>query len=374
MREREQGDHGTWLCPTPFDRTRLLDMEARLSRQRALMYGALGAAFVMCGPSLGWWILVPLAVVVVSYFVLQPRIATSERPEYIVAATVGIAQVMIGVGIALTGGPDSPAIPLLLLPMVTLPARFGTHGVQAGMGVSLLILAASTLGVHPDVFYAHPANVVIAIAALIGLSVFADGLRRAEVESRSDSSMDPLTGLLNRKALDDHFAEIAKQAEMTGRDVTMVLMDLDGFKAVNDEHGHSRGDAVLKDAAGVLRANLRTFELLYRVGGEEFLVLMPGVDRQGGRVVADRLRGALEQARCGDLAATRRDAVGRRRRAHRRPDRRRPSALRRSGALPRQGRGPQPRRPRPGAAPGPGDGEGRAGRARRGALRHRLLS
>ncbi len=77
---------------------------------------------------------------------------------------------------------------------------------------------------------------------------------------------------------------------MTGRDVTMVLMDLDGFKAVNDEHGHSRGDAVLRDAANVLRANLRTFELLYRVGGEEFLVLMPGVDRQGGRIVADRLR------------------------------------------------------------------------------------
>ena len=66
-------------------------------------------------------------------------VATSERPEYIVAATVGIAQAMIGVGIALTGGPTSPAIPLLLLPMVTLPARFGTHGVQAGMGVSLAV-------------------------------------------------------------------------------------------------------------------------------------------------------------------------------------------------------------------------------------------
>ena len=297
-------DQGTWLCPTPFDRTRLLDMEARLSRQRALMYGSLGAAFVMCGPTLGWWILVPLVVVVLSYVVLQPRIATSERPEYIVAATVGIAQAMIGVGIALTGGPTSPAIPLLLLPMVTLPARFGTHGVQAGMATSVVVILAATLGVDPTGSIAHPENVVIAIAALIGLAVFADGLRRAEVESRSSSDLDALTALPNRKALARHFAEVAKHAQMTGRDVSVVLMDIDHFKGVNDAHGHSRGDAVLRGAADVMRANLRSFELVYRVGGEEFLVLMPDVDRAGGKLVAERLCVALREARCGDLEIT----------------------------------------------------------------------
>ena len=301
---REQGDNGTWLCPTPFDRTRLLDMEVRLSRQRALMYGALAVAFIICGPSLGWWTLAPLGVVIAAYFILQPRISKSERPEYIVAATVAIAQINIGAGIALTGGPTSPAIPLLLLPMITLPARFGTHGVQAGMGASVAILLAATLGVDPAAFAAHPENVTIAIAALIGLAVFADGLRRAEVESRSDSNLDPLTGLLNRKALSTHFGELAKQSEMTGRSVCMVLMDLDHFKSINDEHGHARGDAVLRDAAELMRANLRTFELVYRVGGEEFLVLMPGVDRAGGRIVAERLCSALEESRCGDLEVT----------------------------------------------------------------------
>jgi diguanylate cyclase (GGDEF)-like protein len=301
---REVGDQGTWLCPTPFDRTRLLDMEARLSRQRALMYGAIGAALLICGPSLGWWVIVPLVVVVLSYVILQPRIAQSERPEYIVLATVLIAQVNIGVGVALTGGPASPAICLLLLPMITLPARFGTHGVQAGMTASLGVLLGSTLAIDPSGTVAHPENVVIAMSALVGLSVFADGLRRAEVESRSHSSMDELTGLLNRKALTTHFAEVAKQAEMTGRDVCMVLMDLDHFKAINDDHGHSAGDAVLRTAAEVMRANLRSFELLYRVGGEEFLVLMPNVDRAGGKLVAERLRAALEEARCDEVRIT----------------------------------------------------------------------
>jgi diguanylate cyclase (GGDEF)-like protein len=279
-------------------------MEARLSRQRALMYGALAAAMVMCGPSLGWWVLLPLAVVVMSYFLIAPRVATAEHPEYLVAATVGIAQINIGIGIALTGGPTSPAIPLMLLPMITLPARFGTHGVEAGMTASLGIILAATAGVDPHGFMAHPENVVIAIAALIGLAVFADGLRRAECDSRSDSSLDPLTGLLNRKALDTHFGEVAKQAEMTGRDVCMVLLDLDHFKSINDEHGHSRGDAVLRATSEVMRANLRSFELVYRVGGEEFLVLMPGVDRAGGKVVAERLRNALVDSRPGDLEVT----------------------------------------------------------------------
>ncbi len=301
---REQGDKGTWLCPTPFDRTRLLDMEARLKRARALMYGAVAAGLIFCGPTLGWWILVPLVVTVLAYLALQPRVATSEKPEYYVAATVLVAQINIGVGVALTGGPTSPAIPLMLISIITLPARFPSRGVQVGVATTLLILGAATIGVDPSAFLAHPQYLVCAASVVIGLWVFSDGLMRAEVESRSTSGQDALTGLLNRKSLSAHFAEVAKQAELTGRDVCLVVMDLDHFKLVNDEHGHAAGDAVLRDTAEVMRNNVRSFELVYRVGGEEFLVLMPGVDRQGGRIVADRLREALAQARPGGLSVT----------------------------------------------------------------------
>src|SRR3712207_3018856 len=145
---RQQGDKGTWLCPTPFDRTRLLDMEARLKRARALMYGAVAAGLIFCGPTLGWWILAPLVVTVLAYLVLQPRVATSERPEYYVAATVLIAQINIGIGIALTGGPTSPAIPLILISIITLPARFPSRGVQAGVATTLFILGVATFGVE----------------------------------------------------------------------------------------------------------------------------------------------------------------------------------------------------------------------------------
>ena len=61
-----------------------------------------------------------------------------------------------------------------------------------------------------------------------------------------------------------------------------MLLDLDRFKRVNDEYGHERGDAVLRDAAYEIRKSLRSFELVYRIGGEEFLLLLPGADLESG--------------------------------------------------------------------------------------------
>jgi diguanylate cyclase (GGDEF)-like protein len=304
MRSVADQAQGTWLCPTPFDRTRLLDMEARLSAARTVMYSTVAVALIICGPLLGWWTLIPVAIVVASYRILQPLIATADRPEYVVATTVVIAQLQIAMAVALTGGPTSPLLVLLLLPVVTLPARFGIRGVQAGIVFTIALMVLATWGADPVGFQQHPEYLVLAVAALFGLGAFSDALMRAEVESRSESTQDPLTGLLNRKALAAHFTEVSRQAAMTGRCVCLVLLDLDRFKAVNDEHGHARGDAVLREAAAILLANLRSFELVYRVGGEEFLVLMPGVDRTGGRVVADRLCAAVRAGRPGGLEVT----------------------------------------------------------------------
>ena len=183
---------------------------------------------------------------------------------------------------------------------------------------------------------------MIAIAALLGLAV----VRRRPDARRGRVALDSGAGPAHRAAQPQgahaHFAEVAKQAEMTGRSVCMVLMDLDHFKAVNDEHGHSRGDAVLRDAAEVMRNNLRSFELVYRVGGEEFLVLMPGVDRAGWphrrRPSAHRSRAGAAAASC-EVTASFGVAMA----TGRAVDFEHALRRRRQGALPRQGRGPQPR-------------------------------
>jgi diguanylate cyclase (GGDEF)-like protein len=301
---REMAGGGTWLCPTPLHRERLLEMESKISRARAIMYGSLAVAFLVGIPWIGAWTLIPLAASVVVYAVLRPRIAASERPEYVVAATVVNAQVLIGIGIALSGGPHSPTITMLLLPIVTLPARFSPRGVHAGLAVTIVVLLASTIGVDPQGFVSDPTYVIIALASCAGLAAFAETLMRAEMEQRSDAVLDPLTGLLNRKALGPRFEEIAQQASLTGAPICLIACDLDHFKDVNDEHGHARGDAVLKDAAYVLRKQLRSFELIYRLGGEEFLIVLPGVSMPEGRAIAERVRGGLEDARPGGLAVT----------------------------------------------------------------------
>jgi diguanylate cyclase (GGDEF)-like protein len=76
-----------------------------------------------------------------------------------------------------------------------------------------------------------------------------------------------------------------------------MLCDVDSFKTVNDEHGHDRGDAALRDVAYTMRTQLRSFELMYRLGGEEFLVVLAGAELADAVDMAERLRAAVEQAR-----------------------------------------------------------------------------
>lgn len=101
---------------------------------------------------------------------------------------------------------------------------------------------------------------------------------------------DALTGLGNRRALDRAVTQLAK----FGHDVGVATLDLDHFKQVNDTHGHDAGDAVLKAAAAVLRAELRGADRAFRSGGEEFIFLLPQTTLDGAIRTAERVRDAIE--------------------------------------------------------------------------------
>ena len=102
--------------------------------------------------------------------------------------------------------------------------------------------------------------------------------------------VDGLTGIANRRQCEDAMtAEIAR-AERLGTTLTLVLADLDDFKAVNDAHGHAVGDDVLRKFSAALRSTVRDSDLAGRWGGEEFLLLLPGADATGGALLADRVR------------------------------------------------------------------------------------
>lgn len=108
--------------------------------------------------------------------------------------------------------------------------------------------------------------------------------------ANSMAETDALTGLGNRRALDRAVTQLARQ----GHDVGVATLDLDHFKRVNDTHGHDAGDAVLKAAASVLRAELRGADRAFRSGGEEFMFLLPQTTFDGAVRTAERVRDALE--------------------------------------------------------------------------------
>jgi diguanylate cyclase (GGDEF)-like protein len=111
--------------------------------------------------------------------------------------------------------------------------------------------------------------------------------------------LDTVTGIGNRRALDETLAGLA------GRRLAAVLLDLDHFKAFNDRNGHLSGDAALARVGEILRATVRDRDLVFRYGGEEFLILLPGSDLSGAARLAERVREAVEQdARTGPWGLT----------------------------------------------------------------------
>lgn len=108
------------------------------------------------------------------------------------------------------------------------------------------------------------------------------------------ASTDPLTGLANRRGGEKHIANEISRAKRERRALSCVLLDIDRFKQVNDTYGHLAGDQLLCDISALLRRTVRAYDILVRWGGEEFLLVLPGVDLDTAHVLAERVRVAVE--------------------------------------------------------------------------------
>ncbi len=125
-------------------------------------------------------------------------------------------------------------------------------------------------------------------------------LKAAEDEVKRISVTDDLTGLFNRRFLRKRLDEELSRARRAGFPLSLLMMDLDRFKIINDALGHPAGDEVLKAIAGVLQSGFRQGDVVGRWGGEEFMALLPNSDAAGAQISAERLRKAVEEL---DLSA-----------------------------------------------------------------------
>ncbi|HEY2344767.1 MAG TPA: GGDEF domain-containing protein [Xanthomonadaceae bacterium] len=116
---------------------------------------------------------------------------------------------------------------------------------------------------------------------------------RLNQELVRQAMLDPLTGISNRRALDESAADAIAVARRHGRGLAVLLVDADHFKQINDRYGHGAGDAALQALVATLQASLRPGDLLGRLGGEEFVVVLPESDEAGAFHAAERLRNAV---------------------------------------------------------------------------------
>ena len=281
-----------WLCPTEMARMRFVDMNDRVRTARRIQGATLGAASLLASFWYGPWLAILVLASVTVLVVLEKVSRRTTHPEVPAFLSLWALAAILALGALGTGGATSPMLVTLAVPTLMLAARYRKEVVVVGVVVVLLMSVAVVLGAQrlaPPPTTPPVVGVAMYLAVMASLVAVAVTLQSAEMASRGDAVVDQLTGLFNRKALHGRFTEAAAQAKLIGAPVSLIMCDLDHFKRVNDEHGHDVGDVVLREVAYRMRCTLRVFDMVYRLGGEEFLVLLPGQTEEQSMVVADRM-------------------------------------------------------------------------------------
>ncbi len=243
---------------------------------------------------------VDLAAMVGSVLVIGPvgtrSLSTPWRDTFFFcwsAATV----VVIAIGLSLDGGAGSPIAGLLVLPVL-----FGglLYNLRDSIGLAVLALLLFFV-----IFVAGPpvsggrvlaTGVMVAVAGAISATAAANrSLAEQERKALTDrlhrlATYDGLTGCLNYQAFQEALSSESTQAERYGRAFTVVIADLDGFKTINDHHGHAVGDVTLTTLAAEMLQGVRSVDKVGRIGGDEFAVLLPETSSDEAEVLVERIR------------------------------------------------------------------------------------
>jgi diguanylate cyclase (GGDEF)-like protein len=296
--------YASWLFPDGADRDRMLELDRELRPVRSLVFLVLAVTLVASGPWLGWWTIAPLVLAAVGFRVAERFLDGMQRPEYALFAAWVASEIIVALSVALSGGPLVPTTAWLAIPVLTLGARFSGRGIALGVAVAIALLVTVELAVDAQAVLDNPPLLLAPLALIVAVAMFQVVLMRSEMRLRSEIVIDALTGMLNRKALINRVDELAQQSRITREPIGVVVGDIDHFKRINDSFGHSAGDAVLTDVGYRLRKALRAFDMCYRTGGEEFLVLLPGADARQATELAEHLRKTIAESVCGGQRVT----------------------------------------------------------------------
>jgi len=240
--------------------------------------------------------------ILVAHDLLPTRLLAPAR--FVVEAAVGLTLVTIVV--ALTGGAASPFF--YAFPLIVVGASLASRPVVAAV-VALAAIAGYLVAVTaaaggamlpPDLAALALVNVTALLLLAFVAMVVAHEQRRTRDAALRLSTIDALTGLANRTYIMAAVEREIDRATRYGHGFCVLMADLDGLKEINDTHGHRVGDEALARVATVIRENVRRIDTPARIGGDEFVVLLPETDREGALVVADKVRQGVAAIVLGD--------------------------------------------------------------------------
>ena len=198
-------------------------------------------------------------------------------------------QVLLAVAVAVLAARSvTPAGVVGLGPMLICLGLYAAHfcslpAARAHAALAIVLTTAGVVASAPERVLAPWSVAVVATAVLT------EAQARLSTRLRADAHTDPLTGLANRRSWEAEAARSLARALRSGESLSIAVLDLDDFKTVNDRDGHSAGDRLLRQLAVHWSERLRTSDLLGRHGGDEFVVCLPGTDREDAREVLRRL-------------------------------------------------------------------------------------
>lgn len=278
---------------TTLERMHLVNMTERQHRSNPGAYILIGGLLLLFNSAVGWWSFVA-GVGGGVFFRLAQRVAIRRRrPELVLAGAWVLAQAATALGVIVTTVPALWALPVLAAMMVANSATFSARFTVIGAIYSGLLAIGSALVIDPTVFTTAPEAVTIALAMMMTAAITGRAVGRLAVNMRAIGAHDALTGLPNRAACADTAAALMGHAGERREPFAVIVGDLDHFKGVNDSFGHSQGDAVLVALVARLSAEMRQDAMLFRLGGEEFGILVAGINAARAGRMAERLRAAV---------------------------------------------------------------------------------